>query len=68
MLKHKFYRHEHKLLYTYVLGIFNLLLKCLYLAQILPEELTFYSTAVKSVACKALVRKAADETRIQIFL
>jgi hypothetical protein len=39
----------------------------LYLTQYLPEKLTFYGTVFKSVACVAIVRKAADEIRITIF-
>jgi hypothetical protein len=38
----------------------------LYLRQFLPEKLTFYRV-LKSIACVALVRKAADEIRTTIF-
>jgi hypothetical protein len=31
------------------------------------EKLTFYGRVLKSVACVALVRKAADEIRITIY-
>jgi hypothetical protein len=38
----------------------------LYLTQFLPRKLTFYGRVLKSIACVALVRKAADEMRIKI--
>jgi hypothetical protein len=39
----------------------------LYLTQFLLGKLTFYGRVLKSIACVALVRKAADEIRITIF-
>jgi hypothetical protein len=39
----------------------------LYPTQCLPVKLTFYGTVLKSIACVALVRKAADEIKITIF-
>jgi hypothetical protein len=38
------------------------------MAQFLPEKFTFYGKVSKSVAYVALVRKAADEIRITIFI
>jgi hypothetical protein len=39
----------------------------LYLTQFLPGKLTFYGRVLKSIACVALVRKAADEIKITIY-
>jgi hypothetical protein len=38
-----------------------------YLTQFLLRKLTIYDRVLKSIACVALVRKAADEIRIAIF-
>jgi hypothetical protein len=35
--------------------------------QFLPRKLTFYGMVLKSIACVALVHKAADKIRITIF-
>jgi hypothetical protein len=35
--------------------------------EILPGKLTFYSRVLKSIACVAIVRNAADEIKITIF-
>jgi hypothetical protein len=40
----------------------------LYLTQILPGKLAFYGRVLKLIACVALVRKAADEIKITIFV
>jgi hypothetical protein len=37
------------------------------MVHFLNEKLTFYRRVLKSVACVALVRKAANEIRISIF-
>jgi hypothetical protein len=39
----------------------------LYLTPFLPEKLTFYGMVLKSIACVALLRKAADEIKITAF-
>jgi hypothetical protein len=39
----------------------------LYLTQFLLEKLTYYGRVLMSIACVALVRKAANDIRITIF-
>jgi hypothetical protein len=47
--------------------ILNLLLHQFIFDPILPGNLTFYGTVLKSVVCTAPVREAGDEIRITLF-
>jgi hypothetical protein len=65
MLKYRFYKNVRKSQEIQI--ILNLLLQRLYLIQFLPGKLTFFDRVLKTIACVALVRKAADEIIIEIF-